>query len=121
MSQFFASEGQSIAALASASVPPMNIQDRFPLGVTGLVTLQSKGLSKSLLQHHSSKASIFWHSAFFMLQLSHSIHNYWKNHSFGEGKATHSSTLARKIPWTEEPGGWGQKESDTTEQLHSLN
>ena len=36
--------------------------------------------------------------------------------------ATHSNTLARKIPWTEEPGGlhssWGRKESDTTEQFH---
>ena len=39
---------------------------------------------KSLLQHHSSKASILWHSAFFIVQLSHpSIHDYWKNHSFG--------------------------------------
>ena len=35
---------------------------------------------KSLLQHHSSKASILWRSAFFMVQLS-SIHDYWKNHS----------------------------------------
>ena len=37
--------------------------------------------------------------------------------------ATHSSTLAWKIPWTEEPGGyspWGRKESDTTERLHFL-
>ena len=38
---------------------------------------------KSLLQHHSSKASILWCSAFFMVQLSHPyIHDYWKNHSF---------------------------------------
>ena len=36
---------------------------------------------KSLLQHHSSKASVLWHSAFFMVQLT-SIHDYWKNHSF---------------------------------------
>ena len=38
-----------------------------------------------------------------------------------EEMATHSSTLAWKIPWTEEPGGyspWGRKESDTTERLH---
>ena len=45
-------------------------QDLFPLGLTGLISLQSKGL-KSLLQHHSSKASILWHSAFFTVQLSH--------------------------------------------------
>ena len=57
MSQFFASRGQSIGASASASVLPMNIQDWFPLGWTGWISLQSKGL-KSLLQHHSSKASI---------------------------------------------------------------
>ena len=37
---------------------------------------------QSLLQHHSSKASILQHSAFFMVQLSHSIRDYWKNHSF---------------------------------------
>ena len=34
------------------------------------------------LQHHSSKASILWCSAFFMVQLSHPINDYWKNHSF---------------------------------------
>ena len=45
-SQFFASGGQSIGASASASVHPMNIQDWFPLGLTGLISLQSKGLSR---------------------------------------------------------------------------
>ena len=45
MSQFFASGGQSIGASASASVFPVNIQDWFPLGWTGLISLQSKGLS----------------------------------------------------------------------------
>ena len=49
----------------------MNIQDGFPLGRTGLISLWSKGLSKSLLQHHNSKASILWCSAFFIVQLSH--------------------------------------------------
>ena len=46
MSQFFASGGQSIGVSASASVLPMNIQDWFPLGWTGWISLQSKGLSK---------------------------------------------------------------------------
>ena len=46
MSQFFTSGGQSIGASASASVPPLNIQDLFPLGLTGLISLQSKGLSR---------------------------------------------------------------------------
>ena len=55
----------------SYSISPSNIQDRFPLGLTGLISLQSKGLSRILFQHHSSKASILWCSAFFMVQLSH--------------------------------------------------
>ena len=46
--------------------PSMNIQDWFPLGLTGLISL----LSKSLRQHHSSKASILRRSAFFIVQLS---------------------------------------------------
>ena len=46
MSQFFASGGQSIGASASASVLPMNTQDWFPLGLTALISLQSKGLSR---------------------------------------------------------------------------
>ena len=46
MSQFFTSGGQSIGVSASASIFPMNIQDWFPLGLTGLISLQSKGLSK---------------------------------------------------------------------------
>ena len=46
MSQFFASGGQSVGASASASVLPMNIQGRFPLGWTGWLSLQLKGLSR---------------------------------------------------------------------------
>ena len=45
MSQFFTSGGQSIRVSASASVPPINTKDRFPLGLTLLISLQSKGLS----------------------------------------------------------------------------
>ena len=65
MSKFFASGGQSIGVSASASVLPMNIQDWLDL-LALQVTL------KSFLQHHGSKASILWHSAFFIVQLSHS-------------------------------------------------
>ena len=46
MSQFFTSGGQRIGVSASASVLPMNIQDLFPLGWTGWISLQSKGLSR---------------------------------------------------------------------------
>ena len=44
--------------------------------------LAVQGTLKSLLQHHSSKASVLWHSAFFMVQLSQPYMTYWKNHSF---------------------------------------
>ena len=64
------SECQSIGVSASASVLPMNTQEWSPLEWTGWISLQSKGL-KSLLQQHSSKASILWHSAFFIGQLPH--------------------------------------------------
>ena len=69
MSQLFASGGQTIGVSASTSVLPMNTQDWFPFRWTGWTSLQSKGLS-SLLQHHSSKALILRHSAFFIVQLS---------------------------------------------------
>ena len=55
-SQFFASSGQSIGVSALASVLSMNIQDLFPLGWTGWISLQSKGLSrvfsKTIVQKH---------------------------------------------------------------------
>ena len=70
VSQLFAPDGWSIGASALVSVLPMNIQDWFPLELTGLISLQSKTL-KSLFQHHSSKASILRCSAFVMVQLSH--------------------------------------------------
>ena len=66
-SWLFTTGGQSIGALASASVLQMNTQDWSPLRWTGWISLQSK----SLLQHHSSKASILRCSAFFIVQLSH--------------------------------------------------
>ena len=72
--QFFASGGQSIRASASASVLPINIQDWFPLGWTGWISLQSKGLSKVFSNNNfciynctspfvwSSLTSDAWHS-----------------------------------------------------------
>ena len=73
MSQLFAWGGQSIGVSASTSVFPMNTQDWSPLGWTGWISLQSKRLFKSLLQHHSSKASILRRSAFFTVQLSQAV------------------------------------------------
>ena len=66
MSQFFASGGQSIGVSASASVLPMN-----SFRMDGLDLHAVQGTLTSLLQHHSSKASILWHSVFFIIQLSH--------------------------------------------------
>ena len=60
MSQFFASGGQSIGVWVLASVLPRNIQGWFPLGMTGLISLQSRTLNY-LLQHHDLKASILSH------------------------------------------------------------
>ena len=57
MSQSFASGGQSIGA--SASVLPMNIQDWFPLGLTGLISLQSKGLSRIFSETTIQKHQFF--------------------------------------------------------------
>ena len=71
MSQLFTSGGQSFRASASASVLPVSIQDWFPLGWTSWISLQFQGTLKSLLQHHFSKASILWRSAFFIVQISH--------------------------------------------------
>ena len=67
ISCLFTSGDQSVAA--SVSVLPMNIQGWFPLGLTGLISLPSKGLL-SLLQHHSLKVLILQPTAFFMVQFS---------------------------------------------------
>ena len=70
MSQLFTSSSQRIGASASASVLPMNIQDWFPLGWTGLISLQSKGLSR-FSPTPQFKIINLQCSAFFMVQLSH--------------------------------------------------
>ena len=69
VSQFFASGGQSIGVWAAASVLPMNIQD-WSFRMHWLYLLAVQGALKSLLQHHSSKASVLWRSAFFTVHLS---------------------------------------------------
>ena len=80
MSQLFTWGGQSIGVSALASVLPMNIQDWFPLGWTGWISLQSKRLSES------SPTSQFKNINFSALSFLHSptltsIHDHWKNHS----------------------------------------
>jgi len=70
MNQFFMLGGQSIGASVSASVLQI-ILGLISFRIDWLDLLPVQGTLKSLLQHHSLKASIFWHSAFFMVQLSH--------------------------------------------------
>ena len=65
MSQLFTSGGQSIGASASASVLPMNIQGWFPLGLTGCISLVSRGLSRVF------SSTIVWKHQFSMVQLSY--------------------------------------------------
>ena len=118
MSQPFASGGQNIGVSASTSVLPVNTQDWFPLGWTGWISLQSKGL----LQHHSSKASILLRSAFFIVQLSHPymtigktialtrwtlvqsksvIIQAWDNKFFAKKSETYQKgTIGRRLQWT---------------------
>ena len=81
VSGLIASGGQSTRASVSASVLPMNIQGRFPLGLTGLISLLSKGLSRVF-----SSTTVQKHQ-FLMLSLLYgpiltSIHDYQKGHSF---------------------------------------
>ena len=76
ISWFFTSSGQSIGVWASASVLPMNIQDWFSLGLTGWISLQSKGLSRvsSKTQFKSINSSAL---SFLMVQVSHP-YDYWE-------------------------------------------
>ena len=71
MSQFFASGSQSIGVSFSASVLPMNIHDLFPLGLTDLISLRSKGLSSIFSNATVQKHQFFSCSAVFIVQLSH--------------------------------------------------
>ena len=78
-SLLFTLGGQSIGASAAVSVLPMNIQDWFPLGLTGLISLQRD------YSHESSPAPQFKSIISSVLSLLYgltSVHNYWKNHSF---------------------------------------
>ena len=80
-SQFFTSGAQSIGVSASASVLPMNIQGWFLLGLTGLISLLSKGPSRVF------SGPTVWKHQFFGAQPSlwsnsTSVHDYWEKHSF---------------------------------------
>ena len=78
MNQFFASGGQNTGVSASVSVLPMNIQDWFPLELTGWISLQSKGISRVFSNTKVQKHQFFGTQIY---SQSTSTHDYWKNHS----------------------------------------
>ena len=82
MNQLFTSGGQNTGASSSASVFLMNIQGWFPLGLTGLISLQSKGLSRVFSSTTVQKHQFFGTQLFYSATIT-SIHDYWENHSFG--------------------------------------
>ena len=93
LSQLSASSGRSLGASASASVLPMNIQSWFPLGLTGLISLLSKGPSGVL------SSTTIWKHQFFGAQPSlyfnsHICTHYWKNHSFDYRYLCHQSDVS---------------------------
>ena len=89
MSQLFASDGQSIGVSASASVLPMNIQDWSPLGWTGWISLQSKGLSRVFSNTTVQKHQFF--GAQLSLQSTSHIHTWM----YG--------LLEKPLPWLDRP------------------
>ena len=94
MSQLFAWGGQSIGVSASASVFPMSTQDWYPLGWTGWISLQSKGLSRVF-----SNTTVQKHQ-FFGAQLSSQRDQVWSlgwENPLEKGMATHSGILAWRM------------------------
>ena len=81
ISRPFASGGDSTGASVSASVLPVSIQAWFPLGLTGLISLLSKGLSRVSSNTTTRKHQFFGISLLYGPTLT-PIYNYWKNHSF---------------------------------------
>ena len=109
-------------------------------GMDWLDLLAVQGTLKSLLQHHGSKASILWHPAFFIVQLSHPYMTTKKNIALtrqafaGNVMSLLFNMLSRRRKWQSTPAllpekshgrrslidysPWGRKQSDTTERLH---
>ena len=81
MNHLFPSGGQSIGVSASASVLSMNIQDWFPLGWTGWISLQSKGLSRVFSNPKVQKHQFFGAQPFLWWPTLTFVQDYWKNHS----------------------------------------
>ena len=97
MSQFFVSGGQSKSF--SFSISPSNEHSGFiSFGIDWFDILAVQGTLKSLLQHHSLKASILWHSVFFIVQLSHPyLDTTGKKHPTGKNIALTLWTCVSKV------------------------
>ena len=107
VNQLFAA-GPSIGASASASVLPLNIQDWFPLGLTSLLSLLSRGLSRVFSSTTVLKHQLFSAQACLWSSLT-SIHDYWENHGFDYmDLCWQSDVSAFSGKWyTLEMGVWG--------------
>ena len=93
----------------SFSISPSNEYSRLISFRIDWFDLAVQGILKSLLQHHTSKASILWRSAFFMVQLSHPWRRKWQSTPvFLPGESHGQRSLVGYSPW-------GRKESDMTE------
>ena len=84
VSQFFTSGGQSIGSFSLSISPSNEYSGLISFRIDRLDLFAVQEILKSHLQHHSSKTSILWHSAFFTVQLSHPYMDYCKNHSFDQ-------------------------------------
>ena len=95
MNQFFASGGQSVGA--SASVLLMNIQNWFPLGLSGLISLKSKGLSRVFSNTTIQKYQFFGTQPS-LRSSCHITHDYWENHSFDYCNCANHS-ISQAVDW----------------------
>ena len=95
MSQFFTSGGQSVGA--SASVLPMNIQNWFPLGLSGLISLKFRRLSRVFSNTMIQKYQFFG-TQLSLRSSSHITHDYWKNHSFDYCNCANHS-ISQAVDW----------------------
>ena len=93
MSQFFTSGGQSIEVSASALVLPMNIQDWFPLGLTGLISCSSTDSQESSPTPQFKSINSLALCSLYGPTLT-SIHDYWKNHSFDQMDLCQQSNIS---------------------------
>ena len=118
LSQLFISGGQSIGTFSFRVSPSNEYSGLIFFRIDWLDLLAVQGTPKSLLQHHSSKASILWCSAFFIVQLSHPYMTTGKTVALTR-RAFVSKVMSLLFNMLFRCS-WGHKESDTTERLNWL-